>query len=261
MADYGNERLTPACLGMLQDTSDYNIDGTCVVASGKRVFVGVAVCVVGVTEDGYKIIRNVESENDVPYGVAMWSQDTDGMEQIGQVYAYPFYDEFNMVPVVSHGRIWTLGYSVTTNPGQKVKFNVKGYVNNSGSVITNWAFTGGNIPYVANSTRLIGVQVLQGANVVVPVVLVSSATLSASAATPSPNNAPVTISASVLPANADNKTGKFTANAANVATINQTTGVLTPVGTVGNVVVTWTANDGSGVTAQYTHRFEAPPAP
>lgn len=263
MNQYNNAVLSPACIGMLVDSSRYNVDGACVVKLGKKVYVGVAVVVDSVLPDGTKVVRNVEGVNDIPYGIAMFTQFANGVTKSNQgVPAYPYVDEGEAVPILTHGRIWALGYSVNAKYGNKVKFNLLGYVNNSGTVLSNWTFTEDNIPYIANNTRLIGVQVLQGANITPPPpVLVASATITASAATPSPNNAPVTCSVAVLPANATNKNGVWSADAASVATINASTGVLTPVGTVGNVVVTWTASDASGVTAQYTHRFEAPPAP
>ena len=263
MSDYGNSVLRPACLGMLCDTSDYNIDGACVVKEGKRVFAGVAVVVDSVTPEGYKIIRMVESANDIPYGVAMFTQLMDGVQSATNgSKAYPFYNEGSVVPVVSHGRIWTLGYSVTTTPHQKVRFNVKGYVNDAGPVFTGWKFTGGNVPYIANATRLVGVQVLQGANIVhAPPILVSGAVISSGVESPQPNDAPVSMSVLVSPSNATDATGKWSIiSGGNIASIDPDAGVLSPVGgdEAGEVTIQWKANDAGGFATSFNFTFDAP---
>lgn len=257
MHSYGSLRLGVARLGMLADTSDYNIDGACVVAPGQKVYFGTPVAVVGIV-DGVKLVKTIGG-SDIPYGIAFVSNYCEQKYDTNADYTY--LNEGEPVSIVTHGRIWSLGAkAVTLAFGDKVKASALiGIIADSGYQ-TGWPFAGGRVPYNSD-TDLIEVQVLQNANIVPPPpILVASATLSASAATPSANNAPVTISAAVLPANATNKTGKFTANAGTIATINQTTGVLTPAGGAlfGNVDVTWTANDASGVTATYTHRFEVP---
>lgn len=263
MNQYNNAVLSPACIGMLVDSSRYNVDGACVVKAGKTVYIGVAVVVDSVLPDGTKIVRNVESANDIPYGIAMFTQFANGVTEDGSgVPAFPYVSECEPVSILTHGRIWALAYGSTVSFGKKINFNELGYVSDDGALTTNWSMTGDDIPYISSGTKLNGVQVLQGANITPPPpVLVASATITASAATPSPNNAHVTCSVTVLPANATNKNGVWSADEAIIATIDPSTGVLTPAGAVGNVFVTWTASDGSGVTAQYTHRFEAPPEP
>lgn len=101
------------------------------------------------------------------------------------------------------------------------------------------------------------------ATIVPSVVLVASATITAGAASPQPNTAPVQFSVAVLPANAKDKTGVWSiSTGGNIAAIDQT-GKVTPVGgaTIGNIVVKWVANDASKTETTMNYRFEAPVVP
>lgn len=261
MADFGNLRLKPACVGMLADTSDYNIDGACVVAPGRKAYFGTPVAVIGIVE-GVKLVATMQ-DGEIPYGVAMSTALTSRKVDTG-ADDYPYAEEGEPISIVSHGRIWCIAdEDYAPAPMEKLKIG-GGSIKSTASYVSGWSFAGGVVKF-GTGANLLEVQVLQNADIVPPppppVVLVESATIQSATTSPSVNTDPVNLSVTVLPANADDKTGVWSANAANVATIDPGTGVLTPVGSVGNVNVTWTANDASGVTATYTHRFEAPPAP
>ena len=63
--------------------------------------------------------------------------------------------------------------------------------------------------------------------------------------------------------NSDDKTGKGSIDATNIATVDPDSGLVTPVGgeVVGNFNITWTANDASKTKATIAYRVEAVPTP
>lgn len=249
---YENLMLRPACPGSISDTSTYNIDGSC-VAQGDIEF-GAAVKVVGIV-DGVKVVAAL-SDGGTPYGIAFRSQyeNLSGKILDGEV-----------CNVVSHGRMWTLTY-LDESPAlfSKLQFGSGGVVTGS-SGSAGWTFAGGFVKH--EDGHIIEVQVKQNAFIVPPppptVVLVESATITTDKASPQPNNVTIQCVANVLPVNADDKTGKWSIDAINIATIDPDSGLVTPVGgeVVGDFNITWTANDASKTTATIAYRVEAVPTP
>lgn len=248
---YENLMLRPACPGNLSDTSTYNIDGSC-VAQGDIEF-GAAVQVVGIV-DGVKVVKAL-ADGGTPYGIAFRSQyeHLSGKILDGEV-----------CNVVSHGRIWTLT-SLDESPAlfSKLQFGSGGVVTgSSGSV--GWKFAGGFAKH--DDGYIIEVQVKQNAFITPPppppVVLVESATITTNKESPQPNNAPVQFNVAVKPDNATNKTGVWSVDAEDVATIDPKSGVLTPIGgdAAGSVIVNWTANDASKTKESIAYVFDATPA-
>lgn len=249
---YENLMLRPACPGNLSDTSTYNIDGAC-VAQGEIEF-GAAVQVVGIV-DGVKVVKALD-EGGTPYGIAFRSQyeHLSGKILDGEV-----------CNVVSHGRVWALT-SIGDAPVlfSKLKFGAGGSVTGVDDYV-GWTFAGGFVKH--EDGYIIEVQVKQNAFIVPPppppVVLVESATITTNKESPQPNNVTIQCVANVLPANATDKTGKWSIDATNIATIDPDSGLVTPVGgeTVGDFNITWTANDASKTTATIAYRVEAVPTP
>ena len=248
---YENLMLRPACPGNLSDTSNYNIDGAC-VAQGDIEF-GAAVQVIGIV-DGVKVVTAL-TDGGTPYGIAFRSQyeHLSGKILDGEV-----------CNVVSHGRMWTLT-SLDEAPGlfSKLQFGSGGVVT-GGSGSVGWTFAGGFVKH--EDGYIIEVQVKQNAFIVPPppppVVLVESATITPNKESPQPNNAPVQFNVAVKPDNATDKTGVWSVDAENVATIDPKSGVLTPIGgdAAGSVSVNWTANDASKTKESITYVFDATPA-
>lgn len=244
---YENLTLRPACPGLMADTSTYNIDGAC-VAQGEIEF-GAAVQVVGIV-DGMKIVSALATGG-TPYGIAFRSQyeHLTGKILDGEV-----------CNIVSHGRIWTLT-TLDEAPAlfSKLQFGEGGSVTGAAGS-TGWSFAGGFVKH--EDGYIIETQVKQNAFIVPPppppVVLVESASITTDKASPQPNNVTVQCVANVLPANADDKTGAWSVDATNIATIDPASGLVTPVGgdVFGNVNITWTANDASKTKATIAYRFE-----
>lgn len=249
---YENLMLRPACPGNLSDTSTYNIDGSC-VAQGDIEF-GAAVKVVGIV-DGVKVVSTL-TDGATPYGIAFRSQyeHLSGRILDGEV-----------CNVVSHGRVWALT-SIGEAPElfSKLKFGAGGSVTGVDDYV-GWTFAGGFVKH--EDGRIIEVQVKQNAFIVPPppppVVLVESATITTDKKSPQPNNVTIQCVANVLPANATDKTGKWSIDATNIATVDPDSGLVTPVGeeAVGDFNITWTANDASKTTATIAYRVEAVPTP
>ena len=247
---YENLMLRPACPGNLSDTSTYNIDGAC-VAQGEIEF-GAAVQVVGIV-DGVKVVTAL-SDGGTPYGIAFRSQyeHLSGKILDGEV-----------CNVVSHGRVWALT-SLDEAPSlfSKLQFGSGGVVT-GGSGSAGWTFAGGFVKH--EDGYVIEVQVKQNAFIVPPppplVVLVESATITTDKESPQPNNVTIQCVANALPANATDKTGKWSIDATNIATVDPDSGLVTPVGgeSVGDFNITWTANDASKATSTIAYRVEAVP--
>ncbi|UYE91863.1 hypothetical protein [Escherichia phage LHE71] len=249
---YENLMLRPACPGSISDTSTYNIDGSC-VAQGDIEF-GAAVKVVGIV-DGVKVVSTL-TDGATPYGIAFRSQyeHLSGKILDGEV-----------CNVVSHGRVWALT-SIGDAPElfSKLKFGAGGSVTGVDDYV-GWTFAGGFVKH--EDGNFIEVQVKQNAFIVPPppppVVLVESATITTDKKSPQPNNVTIQCVANVLPANATDKTGKWSIDATNIATVDPDSGLVTPVGeeAVGDFNITWTANDASKTTATIAYRVEAVPTP
>ncbi|MGD7148601.1 structural cement protein Gp24 [Ralstonia pseudosolanacearum] len=249
---YENLMLRPACPGSISDTSTYNIDGSC-VAQGDIEF-GAAVKVVGIV-DGVKVVSTL-TDGATPYGIAFRSQyeHLSGKILDGEV-----------CNVVSHGRVWALT-SIGDAPElfSKLKFGAGGSVTGVDDYV-GWTFAGGFVKH--EDGHIIEVQVKQNAFIVPPppppVVLVESATITTDKKSPQPNNVTIQCVANVLPANATDKTGKWSIDATNIATVDPDSGLVTPVGeeAVGDFNITWTANDASKTTATIAYRVEAVPTP
>ncbi|CAG9546538.1 hypothetical protein SIP_086 [Escherichia phage vB_Eco_Sip] len=244
---YENLMMHYACPGNLSDTSTYNIDGAC-VAQGDIEF-GSAVRVVGIV-DGMRVVTAL-SDGETPYGIAFRSQyeHLSGKILDGEV-----------CNVVSQGRVWALtSLSEAPKSFSKLRIGVGGVVTGVDDYV-GWTFAGGFVKH--EDGHIIEVQVKQNALIVPPppppVVLVESATINTDKESPQPNNAPVKCSITVEPGNATDKTGVWSVDAVNIATIDADTGILTPVGSdaFGSVNVNWTANDGSKTKATIVYQFE-----
>lgn len=156
-----------ALAGMISDTSLYNIDGACVLATGAPVSVGT---VVGVSSaqpvDGHKVVSLPYDTGGVttipPYGVAIRShyEAADGT-----------YKPQEAINVMTHGRVW-VRTTLTEAPafGSEVFANAQGQIveGSAGAAgaqpyATGWTFAGGFIAAAANpdGVALIEVQLKQ----------------------------------------------------------------------------------------------------
>lgn len=146
----------------------------------------------------------------------------------------------------------------------KLKFGAGGSVTGVDDYV-GWTFAGGFVKH--EDGHIIEVQVKQNAFIVPPppppVVLVESATITTDKESPQSNNVTIQCVANALPANATDKTGRWSIDATNIATVDPDSGLVTPVGgeVVGDFNITWTANDASKTTATIAYRVEAVPEP
>lgn len=260
MSDYGNVILK-AFPGCLSDTSDYNIDGACVVGgtgsgvTGEHVFSGCAVWVESVDPGGHKIVRqSLISTQNVPYGIAMTHHYAPHESADG----YAMYNVGDVINVVTHGRVWVYGNDTDITPtfGQRVRIQTNGTVGTSGGALVNWRFTGGKV-IIKPNVAIFEVQLVHGINAFL---VVQSGGMNIN-----PNSIEVgaTVQArliAITPA-APDRTGKFSSEDEGVATVDQDTGLITGVA-AGTTNIVWAANDSGKYTITRPITVtEAPPEP
>lgn len=262
MSDYGSTigLALPGCLG---DSGDYNIDGACfveefdneynaAVRARGEVISGKIVNVVGI-EDGYKKISCVftDAGYDIAYGVVLrdsfgYKVDPTGLSG---------YNPGDVVSVVSHGRVWVLSTTIQSapTPFSHVYVSPEGYAMSSGDFeIYGWTFTGGYTKLSGNF-HLVEVQVKQSTGHMrnLNKVKVNGIHLQKSSEGNLKYNTEIYITAEVSPKDATDKTGSWSVDDPGKGTIEQVHDQMikfTPTRSfIGDVHITWVANDGSGV--------------
>lgn len=150
--------MSRALPGQVYDTSDYNIDGACVLenAAGNQnqpVFVGVAVQHGGVDAMGNKLIKPMAASGKA-YGVAIRShfQTTSSDGRM-------IYESGSGINVMTEGRVWMLTKDASAPAfGTTIKLSEDGQVDTtSGAIETNWIATGDFTKF--QDLKLVGVQV------------------------------------------------------------------------------------------------------
>lgn len=266
MADYG-ARIGTALPGTLADSSEYNIDGCCYVEEfeheisstdarvsrhgeiqcGKIVHVNKIV-------DGYKEISAVfddSSVHDIAYGVAFrdsFGYKVDASGLIGYLPGEP-------ISVITHGRAWVLTTQIRSapEPYTRVYVSESGYAMDEGAnEINNWSFTGGFEKF-DDVFHIVEVQVKQNAGHMTEnkFVKVNGIHLIKSVDGNLKYNTPFRVSAEVSPHDATDKTGHWSVDdpaKGTIQVLNDSQIEFTPTKSyIGDVHITWVANDGSGV--------------
>lgn len=268
MADYGN-LIGVGRAGCLSDSSDYNIDGRCFVeefenelglsarASGE-IISGKIVNIVGM-EDGYKKISAVftDAGYDIAYGVALRSSFGEHVDANGLTG----YNSGEPISVVTHGRVWVLTTTIDSapTPHSHVYVTQDGFAaSDSGSQdsqnheIYGWTFTG-KFDKFSSSFNLVEVQVKQstGHMKVDKKIKVNGISLKKSSEGNLKHGSTVFVIAEVSPKNATDKTGTWHVDdpaKGSIEVTNEAMAKFTPESNfVGDVHITWVANDGSGV--------------
>lgn len=270
MADYGNI-MGVACPGALGDSSDYNIDATCVVEeeyeheygfSMPRAVYGEILCgkIVNVSRivDGYKEISATFGSYDVPggkvtdvaYGVAFSNPLATYVDEQGRLGYAPS----EPISVVTHGRVWVLTeIPAAPTPFSHVYVTDKGYAATEGEIeIYGWTFTGRYERY-AEGYHLVEVQVKQstGGMTHTHFKKVNGVKLTKSVEGNLKYNTPIIVTAEVSPSDATDKTGTWHVDdqqKGSLEVMNDAMVKFTPTTSfVGDVHIIWEANDGSGV--------------
>ncbi|QVW27731.1 scaffolding protein [Hafnia phage Pocis76] len=268
MADYGVLRGA-SCAGTLGDSSDYNIDGCCFVedyenelgmsarANGE-IISGKIVNVVGI-EDGYKKIAAhfTDSGYDIAYGVALRDSFGGHVDPTGLTG----YSSGEPISVVTHGRVWALTTTIQSapTPFSHVYVTENGYAaadagreDQKNHEIMGWTFTGGFDQFSQNF-HLVEIQVKQSTGHMHHdnKIKVNGISLKKSSEGNLRHGTPVFIIAEVSPKTATDKTGSWHVDDDSKGTIevtNEAMAKFTPASNfVGDVHITWVANDGSGV--------------
>lgn len=256
MADYANI-IGVQAPGVLGDSSLYNIDGCCFTSDEHDgVLVGKIVTVKSIT-DGYKEISDVFSANTLAYGVAFRTHINTNMDDEG----YMVYLPGDPINVISKGRAWVLSQTVNMQPnfGDPVKVGTDGFAVKDGFEIAGWHYTGGWQKW--NSLfYIVEIQINQSA----PYIhagerkLVRGAVLEPNLPSPQAPNKVVTITLTVAPVDADDKTGSWSVDndQCEIIPISDTQASLSTKNDGPNDVhVTWVANDGGGTQAMIEYTF------
>lgn len=269
MADYGNV-MGISCPGALGDSSEYNIDATCVVeehdveysVDSRNSVYGEILCgkIVHVSRivDGYKEIsssfevrQNGGSKvTDIAYGVAFsnpLATYRDPQGKLGYAPGEP-------ISVVTHGRVWVLTELPTApTPQSDVYVTERGYASNEGQIeVWGWTFTGRYERY-AEGYHIVEVQVKQSTGHMVQTHFkkVNGIKLTKSSEGNLKYDTPIIVTAEVSPADATDKTGSWSLDDSQKGTLNTLNDAMvrfTPTKSfVGDVHINWEANDGSGV--------------
>lgn len=243
-----------ACPGCLVDSTRYNIDGTGVCGSesilaGKVVFFKER-------KDGYNIYTDQKEYDAIVAGVALRSNIITSRNENG---GYADYKEGDPINVVKRGVVWCLTQAIEEAPehGDLVYVNNDGFVAKStgDEIVDGWIFTGDFYKY-DETMNIVGVRMT-------PLIhrrhFVTGAVIEAEGGyvegEPTYNN--IQLNVTVVPEWADDKTGKWSITNPQepaVAHIDNY-GRVIPTGVGGHVNVNWTANDGSGVAAQFNINF------
>lgn len=258
MADYGN-LIGVAMPGTLGDTSEYNVDGACFVSDDSdSIICGKIVTVKSIYEGQYKEISDKFVNGvSMPYGVAMRTQVETFVDDGGYV-AYQSGDAIN---VISHGRAWVLSQDIDSKPtfGAPVAHSLDGFASLSGQEIAGWIYTGGWRKW-NSQFFIVEIQVIQSSPFfeIANRVKVNGAVLEANLPSPQAPNKVITITASVSPSDAYDKTGNWSVDNSECSITprdDNSAMLATKNGGPNEVRVTWEANDGSGVRAMIPFTF------
>lgn len=266
MSDYGSQ-IGIALPGTIADSGDYNIDGCCFVeefaheisaADSRQSRMGEIQCgkIVHVSRivDGYKEISSVFDDNsryDIAYGVALRDSFGYKIDESGLIGYLPG----SPISVVTHGRVWALTTQIRSapEPFTRVFVSEDGYAQDEGANEINWwSFTGG-FAKLSDVFHLVEIQVKQSAGHMTEhkFIKVNGIHLIKSVDGNLKYNTPFRVSAEVSPKDATDKTGHWTVDdpaKGTIQVLNDSQIEFTPTRSfIGDVHITWTANDGSGV--------------
>lgn len=140
--------MSRALPGQFGDTSEYNIDGACVLdgtdgqVSVPNILVGVAVQHNGVDSMGNKKVKPMAAGGKA-YGVAIRSHFQTTSAEGRMVY-----EVGGGINVMTKGRVWMVAAEeVNASFGDAIKLDENGKVATSGEVTTNWIATGDNTKF------------------------------------------------------------------------------------------------------------------
>lgn len=257
MSDYG-ALMGKALPGCLVDSSRYNFDGGC-ICDDESLLIGKVVFISNMI-DGHRIITANKTEFHYLFGVAARSHIvTSRNEEDG----YADYKSGDPMSVVTRGRVWVLTETIESAPnyGAKVYVNNDGFVGTTGdSVADGWVFTG-DFEKLDSSLNIVGVQIQPVINHIHK--LTAAIIEDTNGNQPDGNrfnNSPVTLKVTVEPEWATDKSGVWEISLGQQHAVIDTLdggnqAKITPNGTVGEVYVNWTANDGSGVADTFRINF------
>lgn len=248
---YGNI-IGCACAGFLVDSSDYNVDGRCYVSPNQIMLPMGRIVHINKIVDGYKeISAHFDEQSIAPYGVAMRSALTPAVNISGSLSLQPF----DIVSVISHGRVWVETETIqqAPTPFAHVYVTQHGFAATSGLIqVTGWSFTG-DFYKTGTERNLVGIQIKQSHGHLEHEFAkkVNGVHLTRNPVGDVKYNTQVTITAEVSPKDATDKTGSWHVDdqgKGSIETINETTARFTPTRSfIGDVHITWVANDGSDV--------------
>lgn len=253
MSDYGS-LINPAMPGVIADTGDYNVDGSCFNGANKIATCGKFAWCNFVQDGQYKeIFTEFSQMAHVPHGIVLRSQyctNVDTNVLIGYAPGEP-------VNLLTHGRAWVLSQNIDTppEPYSQVHFSMNGMASKGGSIAAGWLYTGGWMKWDSQHF-IVEVQVIQSGAHLVPTVpeLVASAKIKPSHNSPAPRGTQVTFDIEVLPESAKDKTGTWLYNdhAGRITGIGAPNGgfKLIPGTFTGTTTIQWVSNDGSNVKAE-----------
>lgn len=258
MSDYGS-LINPAMPGVISDTGDYNIDGTCFVGGkGKFVMCG-KIAWAKIVDRFYKEIdTSFDSVYHIPYGVVLRSQYDCSIDK-DHLSGYRSGDAASLV---THGRAWVISQNIDQAPkyGDPVHVARDGTASKGGTLVNGWYYTGGWYKWNGNYF-IVEVQINQSAAHVSEIhgVEVNGAVMSTNLESPQPYNKVITFTIDVSPEDATDKSGTWHIADPNTAEIigypDNKSVMITSKNYIGKIHVTWVANDGSGVQAMREFEF------
>ena len=253
---YGN-LIGHARAGLLVDSSDYNIDGTCYVASNQlNLHVGRVVHVNKIYDGIYKEISGLfnpdKAQSEVAYGVVY----RGGVNEARIVDGLPVFSPLEPVSIVTHGRVWVASQTFSEAPAVHAPVHITphGLATGAGALeITGWTYTG-DFYRIDSTTSIVGVQVKQNHGHLENEfkVKVNGVHLTRSPEGDLAYNTQVLLTAEVSPANATDKTGTWhlvNPLHGEIKSLSGNQAQFTPTRSlIGEVTIVWQANDGSDVS-------------
>lgn len=263
MSDYG-ALINPAIPGVVGDTGDYNIDGTCFVSDLQVFSMCGRIAWAKVIDGQYKeVATHFDGIYHIPYGVIIRShtcvtKDKDGM--MG-------YESGEPCSLLTHGRVWVVSENIDQPPraGDPVHVARDGSASKGGIIVSGWSYTGGWAKW-NGKYFIVEIQVKQNAAHTfedhgIPL---NGAVIHAALPSPQPYNKIIKLDIEVSPADATDKGGVWHVSDPALAELDNhhhndqygTESVyLMSKNYIGKVWVTWVANDGSGVQAMIEYEF------
>lgn len=259
MSDYGS-LINPAMPGILSDTGDYNIDGTCFVSDTDKFAVCGKIAWAKFIPDGqYKEISTAfDGIYHIPYGVVARSQYDCDVDK----YGLSGYKPGEPVSLVTHGRVWVISQNIDQPPvfGSPVHVARDGTASKGGTQVNGWVYTGGWEKWNGNYF-IVEIQLKQNSAHVSDVhgIQVNGAVITANLPSPQTYNKIITFTVDVSPEDATDKSGTWhVANPEHVEIMAHPTDNSVMVkgkDYVGDFHVIWVANDGSGVQAAMEFQY------